>query len=443
MRDRKMHFVTLMCAGPTNHNNGGWRHPDGDGHRVLDPARYEEIARISEDGLFDAVFLVDYQFIQGHAEGKLNRVVEHGGQMVMLDPLQICACMARATQHIGVTATLSTSFYTPFHIARAFASLDHISGGRAGWNIVTSGHPAEARNLGLDGLQQRGDRYDFADEVLEACSALWNTWEPDALRFDKRDGMFADPSKVHWVKYQGEHLRAEGGLTTPHCPQGSPVLMQAGSSERGRHFAARWAEVVFTVQQQKATSQAFYADMKARVRAAGRPESHCAILPAIDVIVGATEAEARAESAYVDSLASTELGLQTLTDLTGVDMFSLPQDTPLSSIQVDPERAVSIGIYQNALSTRKKDGGAPTLGEAAQLYASTWLSPRIVGTPAQIVDEMEDRFRSGACDGFVIGTSTMPMGLKNFVRLIVPELQRRGLYRREYEGRTFRENIRS
>jgi FMN-dependent oxidoreductase (nitrilotriacetate monooxygenase family) len=438
-----MKFVTLMCAGPTNHNNGGWRHPDGDGHLVLDPARYEEIARISEEGLFDAIFLVDYQFIQGHSPTAQNRVVRHGGQMVMLDPLQICACMARATKHIGVTATLSTSFHNPYHIARAFASLDHISHGRAGWNVVTSGNPLEAKNFGQDGLQLRGDRYDYADEVMEACTALWNTWEPDALKFDKQSGYFADPAKVRWVKYQGEHVRTEGGLTTPHPPQGSPVIMQAGSSERGRAFAARWAEVVFTLQNDQAKARAFYAEMKDRVRANGRPDHHCAILPAIDIIVGATEAEARAESEYVDSLASTELGLQTLTDLTGVDMFALPRDMLLADVPVDAERAVSIGIYQNALNARTRDGKPLTIGQAGQLYAATWMSPRLVGTPAQIVDEMEARFRSEACDGFVIGTSTTPMGLKNFVRLIVPELQRRGLYRTEYEGRTFRENIRA
>jgi FMN-dependent oxidoreductase (nitrilotriacetate monooxygenase family) len=443
MAERKMKFVTLMCAGPTNHNNGGWRHPDGDGHLVLDPARYEEIARVSEQGLFDGIFFVDYQFIQGHSKDKPNRTIEHGGQMVMLDPLQICACMARVTKHIGVTATLSTSLHKPYHIARTFASLDHISHGRAGWNVVTSGNPLEALNFGMDSLALRGDRYDYADEVLEACTALWNTWEPDALKFDKASGYFADPSKVHWVKYQGEHVRTEGGLTTPTPPQGSPVLMQAGSSDRGRRFAARWAEVVFTLQNDKAKGQAFYAEMKDRVRAAGRPAHHCAILPAIDIIVGATEAEARAESEYVDSLASPELGIQTLTDLTGVDMFALPRDMLLADVAVDPERAVSIGIYQNALNARTKDGRQLTIGEAGQLYAATWMSPRLVGTPAEIVDMMEDRFHSGVCDGFVLGTSTMPVGLKNIVRLVVPELQRRGLYRTEYEGRTFRENIRA
>lgn len=442
MSKRKMHFVTLLCAGPTNHNNGGWRHPDGDGHLVIDPARYEELARISERGLFDGIFLVDYQFIQGHSETGHNRVIQNGGQMVMLDPLQLVTCMARATKHIGVTATLSTSLHNPYHIARAFASLDHISNGRAGWNIVTSGNPMEAKNFGMDALQMRGSRYDHADEVLEACSALWNTWEPGAIKFDKENGVFADASKVHYVKYEGSMVRTEGGLTTPHSPQGFPVLMQAGSSERGRDFAARWAEVIFTLQQEIGKSKAFYADIKARVAKAGRPPEHCAILPAIDIIVGETEEAAKAESDYIDSLASVELGLQTITDLTGVDMFAIPLDTPLDTIEVDPERAVSIGIYQNLLNTRI-NGRPPTLGEAARLYATTWMSPRIVGTPEKIVDAMQERFEAFACDGFVIGTSSLPMGLENFVNLIVPELQRRGLYRTEYEGATFRENLRS
>jgi FMN-dependent oxidoreductase (nitrilotriacetate monooxygenase family) len=442
MSDKKMHLITLMCAGPTNHNNGGWRHPESDGHQVLDVARYEQIARICEQGLFDGLFLVDYQFTQGQKEGAPNRVVKHGGQMVLLDPLQLLAAMARVTRHLGLTATLSTSFHHPFHIARAFATLDHISQGRAGWNIVTSGNQAEARNFGLDELKVREQRYDYADEAVEACMALWGTWEPDALKLDKESGLFADPDKVHYVRYQGSQIRTEGGLTTPCSPQGHPVLMQAGSSPRGREFAARWAEVVFTVQQQLPMMQDFYADMKSRAHAAGRNPDHCAILPAVDVIVGRTEAEARAEADYIDSLASVELGLQTLTDLIGVDLFALPRDMLLADVPVDAERTVSIGLYQNVLKVRK-DGRGLTLGEAARLYASTWMAPRIVGTPVQIADHMQAMFEAAACDGFVLGTSTTPMGLRNFVEQVVPELQARGLFRTAYSGATFRENLRS
>lgn len=441
MSDRKMHFITLMCIGPTNHHNGGWRHPDSDGHRVLDPARYEEIARISEEGLFDGLFFVDYHLIQDMVADAPSLIVRHGGQMAMLDPLQLLAAMARVTRNLGLTATISTSFYDAFHIARSLATLDHISHGRAGWNIVTTGNPAEARNHGFD-LKLRGSRYDYADEVIEACEALWRTWDADALRFDKANGIFADNAKVRWVDYRGSEFQIHGALTTPQPPQGRPVYMQAGSSPRGREFAARWAEAVFTVQQDKSLMQAFYADMKRRVVAAGRDPSHCAILPAIDIIVAGTEEEARKEAEYLDSLASVDLGLQTLTNLSGADMWSYPLDTPLADIPVDEERTVSIGLYQNVLGIRREGRGL-TLGEAARLYATTWMAPRLVGTAASVADRMQDLFEDGACDGFVIGTSSLPMGLRNFVDLIVPELQRRGIYRTEYTGATFRDNLRA
>jgi len=442
MAKRNMHFITLICAGPTNHHNGGWRHPQGDGHLVLDASRYEEIARISEQGLFDGIFLVDYQFLQGHHETGPNRVAQFGGQMVMLDPMQLLAVMARVTKHIGLTATLSTTFYHPYHIARVFATLDHISHGRAGWNIVTSGNPAEAKNFGMDGLKERIARYDFADEVLEACMALWNTFEPGALLFDKPAGVFADPEKIHYVKYDGAAVHTHGGLTTPSPPQGHPVFMQAGSSARGREFAARWAEVIFTLQNEKHLMQEFYADMKLRVAQQGRQPAHCAILPAIDVIVAETMSQAQEQADYVDSLANVTLGLQTLTDLTGVDLAKLPLDMPFADVPVEAERIVAIGVYQNVLNKRK-DGRGLNLGEAARLFATTWMSPRLVGTPGMIADQMQDIFESNACDGFVIGSSTSPMGLRDFVTQVVPELQRRGLYRTEYTGSTFRENLRN
>lgn len=435
-----MHFVTLICAGPTNHHNGGWRVPEGDGHLVLDPARYEEIARISEAGLFDGAFLVDYQFIQGQSEDKPNLVAKYGGQMVMLDPLQLLACMARVTTNLGLAATLSTSFHHAYHIARTFASLDHISKGRAGWNIVTSGNPMEAANFG-GALDERSNRYDHADEVLEACMALWNTWDADALKLDKEAGLFADPEKLHYVRYEGETVRTAGGLTTPRPPQGHPVLMQAGSSERGRDFAARWAEVIFTVQQDLPQMQAIYADIKRRVAGHGRDPAHCVVLPALDIITAATAEEAQAQADYVDSLASTDLGMQTLCDLTGEDLRALPPDTIFAEVPVAPERIVSVGLYENVCSIRK-DGRPLTLVEAARLYATTWMAPRVVGTPQTVADHMQQVFEAEACDGFVIGTSTSPMGLRNFVELVVPELQRRGIYRREYAGATFRENLR-
>jgi FMN-dependent oxidoreductase (nitrilotriacetate monooxygenase family) len=436
-----MHLLTHLCLGPTNHHNGGWRHPDGDGHRVLDPGRYEDLARISEQGLFDGVFIIDAQFLPGLDGGEPSRLLKYGTSLSMLDPLQILVAMARVTKHIGVTATLSTSLYPAYHIARAFASIDHISGGRAGWNIVTSISQAEARNYGLDALKQRTDRYDYADEVVEACMALWSTWEPGALVINKASGVFADPEKVHYVKYDGAMVRTRGGLATPCPPQGHPVLMQAGSSERGRKFAARWAEVIFTTQSEKSAMQAFYAEMKARVQACGRNPDHCIILPPIDVIVAESEQQARDEADYVDTFANVEMGQMSVSFQLGMDVSHYPPDTLVADLPVDPDRVAIQGFYQNFLSGRKGGRGL-TLGELIYLQATTWMNPRLVGTPSMIVDQMQDLFEAGACDGFIIGTSTSPMGLRNFVELIVPELQRRGLHRTEYSGSTFRHNLR-
>ena len=237
-------------------------------------------------------------------------------------------------------------------------------------------------------------------------------------------------------------MRTRGGRTTPRPPQGHPVLMQAGSSGRGREFAARWAEVIFTVQQGLGQMQALYADIKRRVAAHGRDPAHCAVLPALDIITAATAEEAQAQADYVDSLASTDLGMQTLCDLTGEDLRALPPETIFAEVPVSPERIVSVGLYENVCSIRK-DGRPLPLVEAARLYATTWMAPRVVGTPSAVVDHMQEIFEAEACDGFVIGTSTSPMGLRNFVDLVVPELQRRGLYRTDYSGATFRENLRS
>jgi FMN-dependent oxidoreductase (nitrilotriacetate monooxygenase family) len=437
-----MHLLTHLSLGPINHHNGGWRHPQGDGHRVLDAGRYEDLARISEEGLFDGVFIIDSQFLPGLDGESPNLHLKHGTLFSMLDPIQILVAMARVTKHIGVTATLSTSLYPPYHIARAFASIDHISNGRAGWNIVTSISQAEARNYGLDELKQRTDRYDYADEVVEACLALWNTWEPDALVIDKAGGVFADPDKVHHVDYDGAMVHTHGGLASPRSPQGHPVLMQAGSSARGRAFAARWAEVIFTTQSEKPAMQAFYAEMKDRVRACGRDPDHCIILPPIDVVVAETQAQAIAEADYIDTLASLEVGQLSVSFQLGLDCSKYPADTPVADLPIDAERVPIVGFLQNILSGRSEGRGL-TIGELIRRQATTWMNPRLVGTPATIVDQMQDLFEAGACDGFIIGTSTSPMGLRNFVDLIVPELQRRGLYRTEYSGSTFRENLRT
>src|SRR5271166_2197608 len=270
MATRQMHLVGYLIAGPTWHNNGAWRHPESAADLALDPRRYERIAQILEEGKFDALFFVDVLTLFDTYQGGFAGQVAGPGQMWFLDPLLLLAAMARKTRHIGLAATLSTTFYHPFHIARAFATLDHISGGRAAWNVVTSANSREAQNFGLDKLMDRNDRYDHADEVMEACDALWNSWDADAIVYDRKRGIYADPSKVHYADYQGKWVRTRGPLPTPRSPQGRPVIMQAGSSKRGRQFAARWAEVIFTLQHSKPDMQAFYTDTTSR-RACSSP----------------------------------------------------------------------------------------------------------------------------------------------------------------------------
>jgi FMN-dependent oxidoreductase (nitrilotriacetate monooxygenase family) len=268
MSKRRMHLMGYVIAGPTWHHNGAWRHAESDAAQALDAGRYEHIARVLEGGKFDGLFFVDTLALMEFYDDSYAAVVKHGGQIYMLEPLQLLATMARATQRIGLSATMSTAFYPPFHIARAFASLDHISKGRAAWNIVTSTLTREAQNFGLDAIMDPNHRYDHADEVVQACCKLWESWDPDAIVYDRQNGIYADPSKVHHANFEGRWVKARGPLPTPRSPQGRPVLMQAGSSGRGRDFAAQWAEVVFTLQHAKSDMQAFYT---LTLRKSGKP----------------------------------------------------------------------------------------------------------------------------------------------------------------------------
>jgi FMN-dependent oxidoreductase (nitrilotriacetate monooxygenase family) len=433
-----MHFVGYCIAGPTWHNNGAWRHDESDAVDALDPARYELIARTLEEGKFDGLFFVDVLTLFDTFGGNFNANLREPGQIFLLDPIQLLAAMARVTRHLGLAATMSTAFHHPFHIARSFATLDHISGGRAGWNVVTSANDREAQNFGIDRLMDRALRYDHADEVVDACHALWNSWEEGALILDRERGIYADPSKVHYVDYAGRWVKSRGPLTTPRSPQGSPVIMQAGSSDRGREFAGRWAEVIFTLQHDKADMQAFYADIKSRVVRHGRAPGHCAVLPAIDIVLGETESIAQERAAYLNSLVSTPLGVAEISNAIGVDLSGYPLDQPLRDMEITQGAR---GVFDVVLRGSQAQG--LTLGDAGRAYGINQLTPQIIGTPKMVADHLQDLFEAEACDGFVLSPSLSPTTYTQFVKSVVPELQRRGVYRTEYTGRTFRENLRS
>ena len=432
-----MHLVAFLMTGPTCHHHGAWRHPETDVHDLLSPTRYEHIARVLEAGCFDSLFFADILGLYDLYDGKFDTMVGRGGQVCLLDPATILPIMARVTSRIGLGLTYSSTFNHPYQIARMLASLDHLSAGRVAWNVVASTSTLEARNFGLDSMPGRAERYDRADEVLEACCALWDSWEDGALLLDKASGAFADPAKIHYADYAGRWIKSRGPLTTPRSPQGHPVIMQAGSSDRGRAFGARWGEIIFTLQHHKTDMQAFYTDFKSRMAQRGRAPETCVILPSIDVVIGETESIARERAAYVNSLVDTQLGMATMSGHIGVDLSRFDPDLPLTDIAVEEG---SRGSFDVILQGTAAEG--LTLGEAARRFATSELCPQLVGTPDMIADTLCDLFQDHACDGFVLTPTTFPGMYEQFCKTVVPILQRRGVFRTAYTGATLREHLR-
>jgi FMN-dependent oxidoreductase (nitrilotriacetate monooxygenase family) len=431
MRKDRMHLLAYLKTGPTANHAGGWRHPAADLHDIFAPARYEHIARVLEAACFDGCFYADTQGIPDIHGGSYDAYLRYGGQISYLDPLVVLPLMARATRHLGLGATLSTTFHNPYYLARVLGSLDLLSGGRACWNVVTSSTEFEARNYGLDGLPAKQDRYDHADEVLEACCALWDGWDEDALVMDKDSGFFADPAKVRYANYKGRAVRTRGPLTVPRSPQGRPVLMQAGSSARGRAFAARWAEAIFCKANGVANCVEFYDDIKSRMAAFGRAPHECKVLPSMTVVVGETESVARERADHLASLAHPELTRAWNSAMLGADMSRVRSEQELQTAKGHQGHG---GIEDETRQIMRNEG-------ISFEQATTRTRGVIVGTPATIADHMEEIFVAGGCDGFVIWPTVFPGMFEEFGRMVVPELQRRGLFRTEYAGRTLRENL--
>ncbi len=433
MRRGRMHLVAYLKTGPTANHAGGWRHPGADLTDIFAPARYEHIARVLEDARFDGCFYADTLGIPDIHQGSYDAYLRHGGQISYLDPLMVLPVMARVTSHLGLGATLSTTFHNAYHLARTLASLDLLSGGRACWNVVTSSTDFEARNFGMDGLPAKADRYDHADEVLEACCALWDCWDEDALVMDKASGLFIDPARVRYANYAGRTVRTRGPLSMPRSPQGRPVLMQAGSSPRGREFAARWAEAIFCKAASLSDAVAFYDDIKGRMEAHGRAPSECAILPSMTVVLGETESIAQERAAHLASLASPELTRAWNSAMLGADITRAATPEALAEARGHQGHG---GIEDETRQMMRAEG--ISFAEATSRTRGV-----IAGTPSMVADRMEAMFTAGGCDGFVIWPTVFPGMFEEFGRMVIPELQRRGLFRTEYSGKTMRENLRA
>ncbi|WP_349829106.1 NtaA/DmoA family FMN-dependent monooxygenase [Brevibacterium litoralis] len=429
---RRMHLIAYMKTGPTALHSGGWRHP-GSPLNFLDPAWYEEAAVEFERARLDGTFFADLFGIADTYKG-LAPFLEMGGQNSYLDPMTVLPLMARVTSHLGLGATVSTSFHSAFHLARSLQSVDVLSGGRVAWNVVTSATETEAANFGAGGLPPHDERYDRADEVLEAVTSLWDSWQPDAFVFDRELGRFADSSKVSYVDYEGRWTRTRGPLPTPRSAQGHPVLMQAGSSGRGREFAARWAEVVFAREAPVPELLDFRSDMRERTAAAGRDPEAVKILPGVTVVVAETDAIAREKAEYLASLEHNEYASAYQSMLTGADL-----STHATTAEVEAARG-NAGIHGIAEAYARKAAAEGT--DFARAVRTTLLDHAVIGSPSTVADVLQERFEAGVGDGFVLMPTTLPTSHVEFCRLVVPELQRRGLFRTEYAATTLRENLR-
>lgn len=420
---------------PTGHHIAAWRHPDAQADAGSNFAHYVELAQLAERGKFDLIFMADGVGTRGTDIEALSRTATR--YVAQFEPITLLSALAAVTRNIGFVATASTSYNEPYHIARKFASLDHISGGRAGWNLVTSSSEHEAHNFGRDEHYAHSERYERAEEFADVVTGLWDTWEEGAFPRDKQSGLYFDPEKQHILNHKGKFFKVRGPLNVARSPQGHPVLVQAGSSEPGKELAARTAEVVFTAHQTFEDASTFYTDLKGRLGKYGRGADDLKVMPGIFPVVGRTIAEAEEKFEQIQELIHPVVGLALLSGMTGgVDLSAYPLDGPVPGL---PETNASKSRQRLLLDLAHREN--LTIRQLYLRIAGARGHRQIVGTPAQIADEMQHWFTGGAADGFNIMPPHLPVGLRDFVDLVLPELRRRGLFRNEYEGTTLRQNL--
>jgi len=434
---KRIRLAFMLSSSPSAHSVGGWRHRRSyRGFDYADPAYWEHVARTLERGCFDMGFFADSLQLHDDYGGSPDAAIRYAIQFPRLDPMPILPLMARVTTGLGLGVTSSTSFTEPFYFARLMATLDHLTRGRMGWNIVASYGRAEARAFGQAEARAHQDRYARADEYAALCYRLWESWEPDAIVADRESGVYADPEKVHRFAHEGEHFRSSGPLSVPRSPQGKPLIIQAGASADGLAFAARHAELHFAARGSAEGMRQHMAKLAAALTAAGRDPTSVKVLWAASLFVGETDAEAKAREAAVVNGVPLEAGLSLLSGQLGTDLSTIPLDEPMRNL--DPARIKGI---QGLMSMFARDFGEDfTLREAARYHGAGMSNLRIVGSPERIADQLEALMEAGG-DGFMFRPNTLPASIDDFVEMVVPVLQARGRARTRYPAATLRDSI--
>ncbi|GAB3881843.1 LLM class flavin-dependent oxidoreductase [Terrabacter terrigena] len=425
---RTLHLNAFLMS--TGHHEASWRLPESDPFANTDVAHYQRLAQIAERGHLDSIFFADSPVLWNDIGRRPSGAIE---------PTVLLTAIAAATSRIGLIATASTTFNDPYNLARRFASVDLVSGGRAGWNVVTTAGPDAARNFGLDDQPAHHTRYERAAEFLDVAQKLWDSWDDDAATGDKASGRWGDNDRVRAIDHVGTHFRVRGPLNLPRSPQGHPLIVQAGSSEDGKAFASRYAEAVFTAHQTLEDARTFYADLKARTGALGRDPEGVKILPGIVPVIGATEAEALRLEAELDELIRPEYAVAQLARTLRLRPQDLPLDRELpADLPAEDEIEGAKSRYTLIVELARRE--RLTVRQLIGRLGGGRGHRTFAGTPEQVADALDEWFVGGAADGFNIMPAVLPSGLEAFVDRVVPILVRRGLFRAEYTGSTLREH---
>jgi len=433
---KKIHLAQFLTHGPSHHSLAMWRHPQtaAAAYDWKDPRLYEHIARTCERGLFDMVFFADLNYISDTFTGSLAPALRYAAQAPEHDPIPLLTWLAATTQKIGLAATFSTSNQHPFYAARMWATIDHISGGRAGWNVVTSLNHNQQANYGVE-RAATDERYDRALEYMQVCCKLWHSWDRDAEVQDRHNALFANPDSVRRIEHVGQFFKSRGPLNVVRSPQDGPAILQAGTSSKGREFAALYADAIFAIQPRAEDAARYYQSIKGLLRESGRDPDHCKILFGMQPIIGATETEARDKQREHNELVPLEAGLTILSAHLDFDLSTIALEDDMSA---RPEPALQ------RMRTRflHPDGSGMTLREVAQRHGQSVGLPQFVGTAESIADQMQAYIETAGGDGFMLSAIYSPGAIDEFVDQVVPILQDRGLFRREYVGETMRDLLR-